>query len=213
MLKKAEKEPFQLIIASTNIHKIREIKSILAQLVPDSSYDLLSLLDFPEYIPPFEDGKTFEENAILKATKAALALNNWVLAEDSGLVVPALNGEPGIYSARYSGLNSSDVDNRQKLLEKMKNLKEGQRAAYFQCTVAIAAPDGLKKVATGICEGHIVEKAIGGGGFGYDPLFVKHGYRKTFAELPDELKNQISHRRKALEKIFMHTEGTSKIGI
>lgn len=193
----------ELVIASTNIHKVREFRSLLK---PFSGFDILSLSDFPHYTPPEETGKTFEENAILKAEHAAKALNCWVLADDSGLVVPALNGAPGIFSARYAGKDATDLENRKKLLEEMQHLMEEDRQAFFECAIALASASGLKKCVKGICEGTLIAKDRGGSGFGYDPLFIKHGYSKTFAELQDSVKNRISHRRKAMDKIFLTLE-------
>ncbi|MBI3901135.1 MAG: XTP/dITP diphosphatase [Chlamydiia bacterium] len=198
--------PLQIIIASKNIHKTREFRAILKTL---PSLDLLSLCDFPTYLPPEEAGVTFEENAILKAVHAAKALNHWVLADDSGLIVPALQGAPGIYSARYAGKNATDAENRKKLLEEMESLEGDSRNAYFECAIALASPQGLKKVTKGTCEGTLLTQGRGGGGFGYDPLFVKHGYNKTFAELDETTKNRISHRRKALDKMQLLLESMS----
>lgn len=195
--------PIELVIASTNMHKVREFRTILKPLV---RIDLLSLCDFPEYQPPEETGKTFEENATLKAVHAAKALGRFVLADDSGLVVPALSGAPGVFSARYAGNDATDMENRKKLLEEMQHLMEEDRQAFFECSIALATPEGLKKCVKGTCEGTLLTKDRGGGGFGYDPLFIKHGYSKTFAELGDSVKNRISHRRKALDKILLSLE-------
>jgi XTP/dITP diphosphohydrolase len=189
----------ELVIASTNMHKIREFRSILKPLV---KLDVLSLCDFPSYVPPEENGKTFEENATLKAVAAAKSLNRWVIADDSGLVVPALKGAPGIYSARYAGNDATDFDNRKKLLEEMEHLLDDDRQAFYECCIVLASPTGVKKSVRGTCEGLLLSSDRGGGGFGYDPLFVKHGYSKTFAELPESVKNRVSHRRKALDKLL-----------
>ncbi len=197
----------RLLIASTNGHKIREIRSALSHL---KTCDIYSLLDFPDFVPPVEDGETFEANAKLKAVKAATELNMWVIADDSGLVVPALQGAPGVYSARYAGENATDKENRKKLLAEMASLENGLRSAFFECCLVLARPDGsIKKCAKGICEGIIVERERGGSGFGYDPLFVKHEYNQTFAELGETLKNQISHRAKALSKLTLYLDGES----
>lgn len=193
----------ELVIASTNIHKIREFKTLLK---PFRHFDLLSLSDFPEYIPPKETGKTFEENAILKATATAKELNRWTLADDSGLIVPALNSAPGIFSARYAGIHASDFDNRKKLLEEMRYLMDEDRHAFYECVIVLASPSGIKKCAHAICEGELLAQERGGSGFGYDSLFIKHGYNKTFAELTETTKNQISHRAKALSKITLSLE-------
>ena len=194
---------FELVIASTNIHKIREFKSLLKPL---QRFDILSLADFPDYVPPEEAGATFEENAIFKAVTAAKALNRWVIADDSGLVVPALKGAPGIFSARYAGEAASDFDNRKKILEEMRHLMDEDRHAFYECVIALASPSGLKKCTHAICEGTLLSKERGGSGFGYDPLFIKHGYNKTFAELTEATKNQISHRAKALNKMVLSLE-------
>ncbi len=193
----------ELVIASTNIHKVREFKTILKSF---TRFDLLSLSDFPDFIPPEETGQTFEENAILKAEYAAKILNRWVIADDSGLVVPTLNGAPGVYSARYAGKDATDLENRKKLLDEMQHLMDEDRQAIFECVIAIASPTGLKKWVRGTCEGTLLTKDRGTGGFGYDPLFIKHGYNKTFAELGESVKNRISHRRKAIDKILLSLE-------
>lgn len=194
----------QLVIASHNVHKIRECRAILKAL---PKLDVLSLHDFPHYHLPEETGKTFEENAVQKAVHAAKALNHWVIADDSGLVVPALNGAPGVFSSRYAGSGATDRENRHKLLDAMKGLQDAiQRQAYFECWVALASPQGLKKCVQGTCEGTLLTEERGRGGFGYDPLFVKHEYSKSFAELDEETKNRISHRRKALDKILLILE-------
>ena len=189
----------ELVIASHNIHKIREFRSILKKI---GSFDLLSLIDFPDYIPVEENGSTFEDNAILKAKQAATSLGKLVLADDSGLVVPALKGAPGVFSRRYAGNSASDKENRQKLLKEMSSLQDHSRQAYFECVLALASPEKLIKTSKGIVEGIILEKEKGSGGFGYDSLFMKHEYGKTFAELNEETKNRISHRRKALDRLL-----------
>lgn len=196
----------QLVIASRNLHKIREFRSILSPL---KNVDLLSLLDFPHYTPPEETGSSFEENAQAKAIHAAYHLNTWALGDDSGLVVPALQGQPGLYSSRYAGEHATDVDNRKKLLLAMQHLLEEDRAAHYICSIALASAEGLKKCVTASCEGRLLPKEKGGGGFGYDSLFVKYDYSKTFAELEESIKNRISHRRKALDKIMIFLENLS----
>lgn len=195
----------KLIIASQNVHKIRELRSML-KTAP--KLDLYSLIDFPDYVPPEEVGSSFEENAILKATHAAKTLNQWVVADDSGLVIPALKGAPGVHTARYAGKDATEKDNRKKLLSEMQSLVDENRDGYYECCIALASPEGLIKSASARCEGTIVEKERGGQGFGYDPLFKKHDYNKTFAELEEEVKNRISHRRKALDKILLYLESS-----
>lgn len=197
----------KLVIASRNVHKIREIRAMLKGI---GAWDLYSLIDFSDYIPPEEMGETFEENATAKALHAANALDAWVLADDSGLVVPALDGKPGVYSARFAGEKATDKDNRKKLLEAMQGLKEEQREAYYACSLALASPEGLEKSVTAFCEGTILHSERGGQGFGYDSLFQKHDYSKSFAELEEAMKNRISHRRKALDRMIITLEALSE---
>ncbi|MCB1107318.1 MAG: RdgB/HAM1 family non-canonical purine NTP pyrophosphatase [Chlamydiia bacterium] len=189
----------EIVIASKNLHKIREIRSILKRHYP---FDFLSLLDFPSYIPPEETGTSFEENAFIKATQAASTLKKWVIAEDSGLVVPALQDEPGVYSARYAGENATDKDNRLKLIKALDQIEESERTGYYMCAMALASPDGIQVQVKGSCEGSLLLKPRGSQGFGYDPLFLKYDYNKTFGEMDEETKNRISHRRKALDKLI-----------
>jgi XTP/dITP diphosphohydrolase len=193
----------EILLASTNLHKIREFRDMFKSL---THLELISLHQFNHYCAPEENGLTFKENAILKAEHAAKALNQWVIADDSGLVVPALKGEPGVISRRYAGLQATDLENRQKLLECMQDLEGQSRSAYFQCCLAIASPTGLTKCVEGSCEGFIVREAKGRHGFGYDSLFIKNDYEKTFAELDESIKNRISHRRKAFERLLAYLE-------
>lgn len=189
-----------LVIASLNVHKAREFRQLLQGI---DHLDLFSLLDFPEYQPPEESGSTFLENAKIKATHASLVLNKWVLSDDSGLVVPILGGAPGVYSKRYAGDQSSDAENRKKLLGELANKMSGEeRSAYFECCLVLANPQGFEKTVEARCEGTISFEERGRNGFGYDSLFVKHDYDKTFAELDTSVKNRISHRRKAFDRIL-----------
>lgn len=188
----------QLLVATTNLHKLREIRTILGDHL---SIELLSLWDYPKYEPPEETGATCEENATLKAVSAAKALGGLVLADDSALVVPALGGDPGVRSARYAGEGATDRDNRRKLLKEMSSLTELQRAAYFECWLVLAGPEGVIKATRGVCEGEILHEERGANGFGYDPLFLKHGYSKSMAEITEDVKNRISHRSLALDKM------------
>lgn len=195
--------PMKIILASTNLHKIRELKAILKRF---PQLDLYSLRDYPDYTPPEETGATFEENVKLKALHAAKTLNEYVLADDSGLVIPALEGEPGVRSARYAGEEATDKDNRNKLIKKLLMLREDERIGYYECCIAIATPVEIDKIVQGICEGTLLTEPRGSNGFGYDSLFIKYDYSKTFAELDEETKNKISHRRKALDKLQMYLE-------
>ena len=192
-----------IVLASENPGKLKEFRELFKEFAP--TVDLLSLRNF-DYTSPEETGVTFEENARLKAETAAKALQKWVLADDSGLVVPALKGEPGVYSARYAGPGATDLDNRKKLLKAMENLEGLERAAYFECVLVLASPEGTKIVARGRVEGVIVDAERGRNGFGYDPLFQKYESSKTFAELDAQTKNRISHRRKAFEKLKLSWE-------
>lgn len=188
----------EIVIASTNLHKIREFREMMK---PFAAIDVLSLLNFPNYEPLPEEAPSFKENAVNKAEHAARTLNKWVLADDSGLVVPALNGAPGVRSRRYAGDDATDAENRKKLLTAMASLDGHRRNAYYECCLVLASPDGMKKCVTGLCEGSILTEERGRNGFGYDSLFVKNEYDKSFAEIDESTKNRISHRHKAFEKL------------
>ncbi|MBP5300423.1 MAG: XTP/dITP diphosphatase [Victivallales bacterium] len=184
-----------LVIATGNLHKVQEIKEILAP----HGFQVLGAGEcggMPEVV---EDGKTFQENAVKKAVTAAKALDRMVLADDSGLEVFALGGEPGVFSARYAGEGGNDGRNLAKLLRKMEGVTE--REARFVCAIAVALPDGT---VLGTCEGEvrgrIAEEGRGQGGFGYDPAFIPDGFSQTFGELPAAVKNTLSHRANALHK-------------
>lgn len=189
----------EIVIASHSVHKIKEFRDMFK---PFKHIDVLSLLNFPHYSLPEESGASFKENAVQKAVDASLVLNRYVLADDSGLVVPELKGEPGIFSRRYAGLEATDAENRQKLLQQLKDFNDDRRSCYLECCLAFASPSGLEKVTTGICEGKIISEERGRNGFGYDSLFCKLDYDKTFAELEENIKNRISHRNKAFEKLI-----------
>lgn len=188
----------EIVIASKNLHKMREFRDMLKSF---KHIDVLSILNFPHYELPGETGNTFKDNAILKATHAAASLNKIVLADDSGLIVPSLEGAPGINSRRYAGDDATDAENRNKLLKELQGKNEHERSAYFECCLALASPDKLIKCVSGTCEGMILKEERGRNGFGYDSLFVKSDYDKSFAELEEATKNRISHRRKAFEKL------------
>ena len=185
----------KLIIASNNQHKIREIKEILG-----SRFDrILSLNEAGIDHETVEDGTTFLENSMKKAIEITEIANCFAIADDSGLCVEALGGAPGIFSARYCGYHGDDAKNREVLLEKMKNITD--RKAYFACAIALSCPDGRMLTAEGRFHGEIAYSEKGENGFGYDNLFFVPEYGCTSAEMSPELKNSISHRRKALEKI------------
>jgi XTP/dITP diphosphohydrolase len=183
-----------IALATTNKHKIFEFQHILQ----DFDVEIRCLSDFGPLPPAIEDGLTFEENAYKKAAHTARILGIPAIADDSGLVVPALNGEPGVHSARYAGDQATDDENILKLLKKMTNLKD--RRASFVCVLSIAVPSGPALTYIGQCDGLIMDEKKGKGGFGYDPVFFVAQYQKTFAELTMEQKNAISHRGKALSE-------------
>ncbi|HSE17271.1 MAG TPA: RdgB/HAM1 family non-canonical purine NTP pyrophosphatase [Pyrinomonadaceae bacterium] len=182
-----------LLLGTRNPGKVIEIKSILA----DSRWSFSSLEDFPNVGEAEENFVTFAENAIAKARFYASATGLCALADDSGLEVAALGGAPGVFSARYAGAHATDADRRALLLSELTG---DDRRARFVAVVAIASPAGeVLNVSEGICDGTITFAPRGANGFGYDPLFVPDGYVQTFAELPDNVKNLISHRARALQ--------------
>jgi len=181
-----------IVLATNNKKKVVEFQNILKGY----NIELKCVSDFGPLPEPVEDGDTFDENAYKKALHYAKVLGLPAIADDSGLVVEALNGEPGVYSARYAGETASDEENCLKLLNKMKGITD--RKAAFQCVLSIAFPSGPALTYEGSCQGIITETMQGGGGFGYDPLFFYPELGKTFAEMTAEEKNKISHRGKAL---------------
>jgi XTP/dITP diphosphohydrolase len=187
----------ELIIASKNEGKVREFKEMLEP----KGFKVLSLLDLNEAPDVEETGKTFDENAILKAETISNMLKKPVIADDSGLSIDALNGEPGVYSARYAGNEKNDEKNIEKVLEKLKGVPHEQRTARFQCVLALAIPGQKTITVEGVCEGIITKQPIGQNGFGYDPIFYVQEKGKTMAQLEKKEKNQISHRANALKKL------------
>ena len=185
----------KLVLATGNQGKVREIGEILQG---QSGIELLSLRNYPDAPNVVEDGETYEENAIKKASVLAERTGYLTIADDSGLEVDALDGAPGVHSARYAGENASDQDRIVKLLDALQDVPDDRRSGRFVCAVAIAEPLAQVRVVRGVCEGKIICAPRGESGFGYDPIFVPVGYDKTFAELGDEVKNQISHRAQAL---------------
>jgi XTP/dITP diphosphohydrolase len=186
-----------LLFGTRNAGKIHEIKTILG----DVPWRICSLEDFEQVGVAAETADTYAGNAIAKAQFYARETGVCALADDSGLEVAALGGVPGVYSARYAGANASDADRRALLLSELAKVAAEDRSARFVCAVAIAMPGGrVLNVSEGVCEGQIIFEPRGNGGFGYDPLFVPAGFDKTFAELAEPIKNQISHRARALVK-------------
>jgi XTP/dITP diphosphohydrolase len=182
-----------LIVATRNAHKTREIQRILG--ADFTVHDLSACYETPETV---ESGKTFGENAVLKATAASRQLPGLVVADDSGLEVDALGGAPGIYSARYSGQNATDKQNIDKLLAELARMDRAKRSARFRCVIALARDGKLLGTFEGVVEGMIVDSPRGTNGFGYDPIFVPQEFEQTFGELPAGVKNRISHRGRAI---------------
>ncbi|ACB85520.1 XTP/dITP diphosphatase [Natranaerobius thermophilus] len=187
----------KLVLASGNQGKLNELKALLSK----QPVEIYSMSDFNNIKEAQETGKTFAENAIIKAQNVADSTGYLSLADDSGLEVDALDGAPGVYSARYAGENACDQDNNNKLLRSLKDIPYKQRTARFKCVIAIAYPDTPPVTFTGTCEGYILREPKGDRGFGYDPLFYHPDMGKTFGELYQEEKSSISHRGKALEKL------------
>ena len=188
----------QLIVATRNVHKSNEFQRILG---PDFAvYDLSEHPEIPETV---ERGKTFEENAVLKATGASKELSGLIIADDSGLEVDALGGAPGIYSARYASQNASDRQNIDKLLSELArtSARQEQRSARFRCVLALAESGRILGVFEGVVAGTIIELPRGRNGFGYDPIFLPKGFDQTFGELAPAEKDRLSHRALALEKL------------
>ena len=187
-----------LLLGTRNPGKVIEITNILA----DSGWSFSSLEQFPDVGEAEEKFVTFAENAIAKAQFYAAATGLCALSDDSGLEVAALGGAPGVFSARYAGPNAADADRRSLLLSELNKTGASDRRARFVAVVAIAKPNGeILNLSEGICNGTITDAPRGTGGFGYDPLFIPDGHNQTFAELPDTVKNLISHRARALMEI------------
>ncbi|MDN7245914.1 XTP/dITP diphosphatase [Planococcus shenhongbingii] len=187
----------KVIIATQNLGKARDFEALLRPF----GYEVLTLKDVAQDMDVEETGTTFEENAILKAEAVAEALQIPVIADDSGLEIDALNGEPGVYSARYAGGEKSDNANIDKVLEKMAGVPENERTARFRCVLAVAAPNRKTETFSGSCEGEILTERRGENGFGYDPIFWVPSEGRAMAELKPEEKAAISHRGNALQKL------------
>lgn len=184
----------QLLVATRNRGKIKEIKALLDGLVEE----IICAADLPDLPETVEDGATFAENALKKAREASKATGLAVLADDSGLVVDGLGGRPGVHSARFAGVDANDAANNVKLLQEVAGLSQVERRAAFVCSMAYVSPDGVEQLFEGRVGGTIIDQPRGDHGFGYDPLFLVNGYQQTMAELPLEVKNRISHRGQAL---------------
>jgi XTP/dITP diphosphohydrolase len=188
----------EVMIATRNAGKAKEF----VRMFEPFGITVSTLLDYPELPDVEETGQTFAENALLKAEFAARSTGQPAIADDSGIVIDALDGRPGVYSARYAGEEKNDQANNDKVLKEMKDVPEGSRSARFMCVLAVAFPDGREPVITeGSCEGTVGFEEAGEHGFGYDPLFIPEGYEVTMAQLDPEEKNKISHRAKAMNRL------------
>jgi XTP/dITP diphosphohydrolase len=192
--------PFpRIVLSSRNRKKSQEIAEILAP----HGISLVSIAEFPQIGEIVEDGETFLENATRKACGPAVELGEWVLGEDSGLAVDALDGRPGVYSARYSGEGATDEQNNARLLQELAAVPPDARTAGYVCTIVLADPAGqVRLTAEGHCRGLIVNQPRGTNGFGYDPHFLIREYHQTFGELPASVKHQISHRARAFAQLI-----------
>ncbi|MBM7644745.1 XTP/dITP diphosphohydrolase [Scopulibacillus daqui] len=190
----------KLLIASNNEGKIKEFK----KLFRDFDVQVSSLRDLEQPIDIPETGTTFHENAKLKAEGISNIMKTITIADDSGLVIDALDGRPGVFSARFAGTEKNDDKNIDKVLEELKNVPMDQRTARFVCVLAISAPGKETRFVEGVCEGIITEERIGNQGFGYDPIFYLPELGRTMAELSSDEKNKISHRAQAMQKLMKY---------
>lgn len=191
--------PPRLIVATRNRHKTAEIRSMVG-----GRFEVLDATDFPDFPEVEETGTTFLENATLKAEAISRVTGGWVLADDSGLEVDALGGRPGVWSSSFGGVEGDHPRNNARLIEEMAGVSE--RRARFRCTMVLARDGRAVVDFSGTVEGRITPEPAGGGGFGYDPLFVPDGHDLTFAELGETVKNTMSHRARALEKALAWLE-------
>ncbi|MBV8102111.1 MAG: RdgB/HAM1 family non-canonical purine NTP pyrophosphatase [Verrucomicrobia bacterium] len=196
-----------LLVATWNTHKTKEIGQILGS--GWNVRDLTTLVDAPRVE---ETGSTFAENAALKAVAISGSFSELVLADDSGLEVDALNGDPGVYSARYAGEDATDAQNRSKLIGLLKTLPAREFNSRFRCEMVLASKGEIKGSFSGAVEGIVVPLERGDHGFGYDSMFIPAGYRETFAELPSAIKNSLSHRARALDQVvaFLQNKGVQE---
>ena len=188
----------RIILATHNPHKTREFQELFTR-----QFAIGDLSAYPQISPPPETGSTFEENAALKALGVSQQLSGPIIADDSGLEVDALDGEPAIYSARYAGEDATDQQNIEKLLRELsaRYVAADARSARFRCSIALARDGKLLGIFTGVVPGKIVDLPRGHGGFGYDPVFQPDGFELAFAQMLPELKNRISHRAQAAEQL------------
>ena len=193
----------KLVLATRNQGKIVEFRRILDALAP-GAIELVGVDQFPDLVDVEETGSTFEENSLLKARYTCQATGLPAIADDSGLCVDALNGDPGIYSARWAGKHGDDQANLKKVLEQLKDVPDEKRTAYFVCVASLVLPDGREHVAEGRFQGHILRAPVGENGFGYDPIFQPLGLSISSAQMSAEEKDLVSHRGKSLRSIAPH---------
>ncbi|CAB4568435.1 MAG: RdgB/HAM1 family non-canonical purine NTP pyrophosphatase [Actinobacteria bacterium] len=192
--------PVKLVLATRNSGKVIEFRRILEELAP-GAVELISIDQFPDLIEVEETGATFEENSLLKARYTSQATGLAAIADDSGLCVDALDGGPGILSARWAGKHGDDQANLQKVLDQLKGVPDEKRGAHFLCVTSLVLPDGRERVAEGRFEGSILRAAVGTNGFGYDPIFQPEGMAISSAQMSPEDKDLVSHRGKSLRSI------------
>ena len=201
--------PQILVLGTHNQQKGQE----LALLLAPHGFELRTLAQFSDTIDVVEDGDSFAANATLKATQQAVHLGHWVLGEDSGIVVDALNGAPGIYSARFAGPDATDEENNRFLLEKLDGVLATERTAHYVCHMTVADPSGdVRADCEARCYGRIRTRSIGSGGFGYDPLFEVMEYHRTFGDLGENVKAVLSHRARAFRQVLPRLTELSQLG-
>ena len=193
----------KLVLATRNQGKITEFRRILDELAP-GQIDLIGVDQFPDLVDVVETGATFEENSLLKSRYTCLATGLPAIADDSGLCVDFLNGDPGIFSARWAGNHGDDQANLEKVLAQLKDVPDKDRTAHFKCVASLVMPDGREQVAEGRFEGHILHAPIGENGFGYDPIFQPLGLSISSAQMSAQEKDLVSHRGKSLRSIAPH---------
>ena len=193
----------KLVLATRNQGKITEFRRILDELAP-GQIELIGVDQFPDLVDVDETGSTFEENSLLKSRYTCDATGLHAIADDSGLCVDVLNGDPGIFSARWAGIHGNDQANIEKLLEQLKDVPDNNRTAHFTCVASLVMPDGRVQVAEGRFEGHILHAPVGENGFGYDPIFQPLGLSISSAQMSAQEKDLVSHRGKSLRAIAPH---------
>lgn len=193
----------KLVLATRNQGKITEFRRILDALAP-GEIELIGVDQFPDLVDVEETGSTFQENSLLKARYTCQATGLPAIADDSGLCIDALNGDPGIYSARWAGTHGDDQANIEKVLLQLKDVADEKRNAHFMCVASLVLPDGREQVAEGRFDGHILSNPVGENGFGYDPIFQPLGFAISSAQMSAEEKDLLSHRGKSLRSLAPH---------